>query len=94
MAALHDNPDIWPTLPALPEAEIDREWLARIPEIHSDDPWATCWEYVLTHRLSDGEGAAFWTGANLVYEAMRAPAPTTDPRAEEARAQIAGEEAS
>lgn len=74
MTAMHDHRGIHPRLPALPESEIDREWLARIPEIHEDGPWGTCWEFMLTHRLTDGEGSAFWHGATLVYEAMRGEA--------------------
>lgn len=62
MTALHDNPSIYPTLPPREMGEGAREILDGMP---SDDPWRKCWEYRLTHEMTEGEGSAFWHGANL-----------------------------
>lgn len=63
---MHDNGTIYPTLPAKqPDGEF-ANWL----DPGKQGIWQTCWEFVLTHRLTESEGAAFWTAANLVHEAM------------------------
>lgn len=63
---MHDNPAIYPTLP--PRAPDRDSFEAMVGPVRGT-PWQTCWEYVMTHDLSESERAAFWTGANLAYQA-------------------------
>lgn len=65
---MHDNPAIYPTLPPRTAGAADFE--AMVGAVRGT-PWQTCWEYVLTHELTEAEGAAFWTGANLAMTAAR-----------------------
>lgn len=67
-AGKHDHSGIWPTLPGRELDDADRSILANVAE---GDPFRLAWEYKLSHALTDGEGAAFWNGANLVHRAMR-----------------------
>lgn len=62
---MHDNHAIFPILPGKKPDAAER----RIVE-SATAPWVECWEFVTTHQLTEREGAAFWTAANLVYEAM------------------------
>lgn len=68
-AGLHDHPGIYPTLPP---RVMDPATFKALMAPNRGTEWETCWEYVLTHALTDAEGAAFWTGANLAYEAALA----------------------
>lgn len=63
MTSLHDNPAIYPTLPGREMDDAARGLLDGMP---SDDPWRKCWEYRLSHDMTEREGSAFWHGANLV----------------------------
>jgi len=70
---MHDNPNIFPTLPS-------RETDAQIDDFSAEGgTFRKCWEYVLTHSLTEGEGAAFWTAANLMYETLTTFADETCP---------------
>jgi hypothetical protein len=68
VAGMHDHPGLYPTLPSREPDDFARDLLA-----HDQGEWRTCWEYVLTHRLSDAEGSAFWHGANLAAIAFGKP---------------------
>jgi hypothetical protein len=69
---MHDHPGIYPTLPG---REPDPESWRLMVEPSRGTPFETCWEYVLTHQLTQAEGAAFWTAANLVHKAMGGQQP-------------------
>jgi hypothetical protein len=62
---MHDNPQIFPTLPPR-ESDEHTEWML---EANRGSEWQTCWEFVLTHELTDTERAAFWNGASLAMAA-------------------------
>lgn len=66
-AGMHDHPGVWPTLPG---KEVDELTMARRMAPVKGTPWETLWEYRYTHDMTDREGAAFWTAANLMFEAM------------------------
>lgn len=63
---MHDLPSIWPLLPG---RKLEPGDMAMI-EPTRGTIWETCWEYVLTHEMTDTEGSAFWHGAGLMYQAM------------------------
>ena len=72
---MHDNRSLWPHLPSKP-LDPDDARLMLEPVIGTE--WQTCWEYVLTHQLTDREGSAFWHGALLASRAFRTDlTPTT-----------------
>lgn len=71
---MHDNPGIYPTLPSR-ELGDDQAWML---ESVRGTEWQTCWEFVLTHRLTEAEGAAFWTGANLAMTAATTATPADE----------------
>ena len=64
---MHDHPGIFPTLPP---RTVDPDLFDAMVGPNVGTPWQTCWEFVMTHRLTDAEGAAFWTGANLIFESL------------------------
>lgn len=67
---MHDHPGIYPTLPSRePDADM---WALCVETAEPEDPFKSCWEYLLTRELTEREGAAFWTAANLVHKAMTA----------------------
>ena len=70
---MHDNPSIYPHLPRKPMDGEAAEFML-VPV--RGTVWQTCWEYVLTHELTEREGSAFWHGATLAFEAMRATEET------------------
>jgi hypothetical protein len=71
---VHDNQSIYPHLPSKPMDGEAAEFMLN-PVVGT--VWQTCWEYVLTHHLSESEGSAFWHGANLAMKACQATHPTT-----------------
>ena len=64
---MHDHPGLFPHLPSKPFHLDDDYMLAPV----MDTVWQTCWEFVLTHELTEAEGSAFWHGAHLAHEAMK-----------------------
>lgn len=64
---MHDDPRLFPHLPAR-RLEPD-EGMSMLEPVRGT-VWQTCWEYVLTHELTDTEGSAFWHGASLIHAAM------------------------
>ena len=71
MRGLHDHPGLYPTLPG---KECDPSVFEAFTS-GEDDPWRLCWEFVLTHQLTESEGSAFWHGANLAHKALTATTP-------------------
>lgn len=69
---LHDHPGIYPTLPG---KECDPSVLEAFTS-GEDDTWRECWEFVLTHEMTEVERSAFWHGASLVRRTP--PAPTEE----------------
>lgn len=57
--------------PVLPPRQLDKNDTWIMDSVRGTE-WETCWEYVLTHQLTDTEGAAFWNGARLAMEAATA----------------------
>lgn len=68
---MHDIPSLYPHLPAKQPEDIDGGLAGQVITTALDSPWRTCWEYVLTHELTDRERSAFWHGANLVFRAAQ-----------------------
>ena len=66
---MHDNPALYPHLPTRPLDPTSVDLMLRPVE---GTEWQTCWEYVLTHEMTHAELSAFWHGANLAHEAMKA----------------------
>lgn len=62
---MHDDPRMYPLLPGkMP----DEHGLALLHTV-DDSVWQTCWEYKMTHVMSELEGSAFWHGANIAMKA-------------------------
>ena len=61
---MHDDHRLYPILPSKP---LDPEAAAAMIDPVRGTVWQTCWEYVLTHELTEAEGSAFWHGASLVH---------------------------
>ena len=83
-AGMHDHPGIYPRLPAREPDAAGRAVYAAIPALGEEgDRWRTCWEFVLTHELTETEGSAFWHGANLAMRAGEIARPLAALQGEE-----------
>lgn len=80
-AGMHDQPAIYPVLPS---RQPDPESWALMVEPSEGTIWQTCWEYVLSHTLTEAEGAAFWTGANLIAKELAAREAAAEARGAQA----------
>lgn len=64
---MHDIPGIQ----KFPSKEPHEVLVTLLVEPSRNTVWETCWEFVVSHEMTDMEQSAFWHGANLIHEAMR-----------------------